>query len=540
MSILDEDRHLYEALLRHNYFPNQKGSIGEIPPCFSSRTFTPEIAELISSDRSGRRRLQGYDCVEYYATRYNNFPRTLSLIHPKAYSQLAKHIHDNWVHIKTIKDNESSMVKPDMHIDGRVIIMNYEDSETKTIRELNDGFGRRFKVNTDISGCFTNIYSHSIPWAVVGVNEAKLALNKRIPSRDKHWSDKLDFFQRQAKKNETHGIPIGPATSSIVCEIILSKVDKTLREKGFLFRRYIDDYTCYCKTHDDAKDFLHVLGAALSKYKLSLNLHKTKITNLPGTLNDNWVSLLSVNSPARKIFKDKELNELSPSEVINFLDYAVQLNSQIGGGSILKYAISLVIYNVEEFTATLIYDYILNLTWHYPILTPYLGVLIKHIHFYDDDKYKEKFNEILKMCAENKHSDGMSWMLHFCIDNNISIYESTIDKIIESGDCLSICILDSLDVYEQKIQNFVSGIIALDYDYDYDIDRYWILFYQRFFKNKGSNPYSDECFNIMKRFGVDFMPSEDYKTKAEAYCDIVVNPFLEDDENSISFEDFMA
>ncbi|HAE6174786.1 TPA_asm: hypothetical protein G4I89_004494, partial [Salmonella enterica subsp. enterica serovar 4,[5],12:b:-] len=92
--------------------------------------------------------------MEYYATRYNNFPRTLSIIHPKAYSKLAKHIHDNWEEIRFIKENENSMIKPDMHADGRIIIMNYEDAETKTIRELNDGFGRRFKVNADISGCF--------------------------------------------------------------------------------------------------------------------------------------------------------------------------------------------------------------------------------------------------------------------------------------------------------------------------------------------------------------------------------------------------
>jgi len=538
MSIFDEKRHLYEALLMHNYFPNQQGNIGEIPPCFNSRTFTPEIAELISSNNSGRRKLQGYDCVEYYATRYNNFPRTLSLIHPKAYSQLAKHIHDNWDDIKKIKENESSMIKPDMHSDGRVIIMNYEDSETKTIRELNDGFGRRFKVNADISGCFTNIYSHSIPWAVVGINEAKLALNNRVNSRDKHWSDKLDYFQRQTKKNETHGIPIGPATSSIVSEIILSAVDGILREKGFLFRRYIDDYTCYCKTHDEAKDFLHLLGSSLSKYKLSLNLHKTKITNLPGTLNDNWVSLLSVNSPTRKKFKDQDLNKLSSSEVINFLDYAVQLNSQLGGGSILKYAISLVIFNLDEFTATQVYDYILNLTWHYPILIPYLGILIEHINFDDGDAYKEKFNEILKMCAENKHSDGMSWILYFCIENNLEINDDTVDRIIESGDCLSICILDNSGLYEQKVNDFVSAIIALDYEYD--IDRYWIIFYQRFLKNKGLNPYSDNCFTIMKQFGVDFMPSEGYRTKAESYCNIVSNPFIDEGENPISFEEFMA
>ena len=538
MAIFDEKRHLYEALLRHNYFPNQKGSISEIPPCFSSRTFTPEIAELVSSDTSGRRSLQGYDCIEYYATRYNNFPRTLSIIHPKAYAKLAKHIHDNWEEIRFIKQNKSSMIKPDMHTDGRVIIMNYEDAETKTVRELNDGFGRRFKVNADISGCFTNIYSHSIPWAVVGINNAKTALNTKVKNQDKHWSDKLDYFQRQAKRNETHGVPIGPATSSIVCEIILSAVDKRLRDDGFLFRRYIDDYTCYCKTHDDAKAFLHLLGVELSKYKLSLNLHKTKISNPPGTLNDNWVSLLNVNSPTKKRFTDQDLNTLSSSEVINFLDYAVQLNTQVGGGSILKYAISLVINNLDEYTITQVYDYLLNLSWHYPMLIPYLGVLIEHIYLDDGDEYKNKFNEILRMCAENKYSDGMAWTLYFCIKNDIDIDDDVIKMIICFGDCLSLCLLDSIGIYEEKINDFVTDIIKLDYEYD--IDRYWLLFYQRFFNNKAPSPYNDKCFDIMKTYGVNFMPDENYNTKAESYCHVINNPFLEDEDEIVSFNDYMA
>ncbi|EEW7672344.1 RNA-directed DNA polymerase, partial [Escherichia coli] len=355
--IFDEKRHLYEALLRHNYFPNQKGTISEIPPCFSSRTFTPEICELIVSNEPGKRKLHGYDCVEYSSTRYNNFPRVLSLIHPRAYAQLAKHLYESWDEIRKIKENKNSMIKPEMHPDGRLFIMNYEDAETRTVRELNDGFGRRFKVKTDIAGCFNNIYSHSIPWAVVGVNKAKTSMNKHKNSQDVHWSDRLDYYQRQTRRGETHGVPVGPATSSIVCEIILSSIDNILENKGFLFRRYIDDYTCYCKTHDEAKEFLHVLGTELSKLKLSLNLHKTKITSLPSTLNDDWVSLLSINSPSRRVFRNNDSDILSASEVISFLDYAVQLHLTNGGGSILKYAISLIINKVDEASAREMYDY---------------------------------------------------------------------------------------------------------------------------------------------------------------------------------------
>ena len=121
---------------------------------------------------------------------------------------------------------------------------------------------------------------------------------------------------------------------------------------------------------------------------------------------------------------------------------------------------------------------------------------------------------------------------------NIDIDDDVIEKIICFGDCLSLCLLDSSDIYEEKINNFVSDIIKLDYEYD--IDRYWLLFYQRFFKDKAPSPYNDKCFDIMKGYGVDFMPDENYKTKAESYCHVVNNPFLEDGDEIVSFNDYMA
>ncbi|WP_227524761.1 antiviral reverse transcriptase Drt4 [Klebsiella pneumoniae] len=536
MIIFDEKRHLHEALLRHNYFPNQKGSTSEIPPCFTSRTFTPEIAEIITNTPSEKRPL-GYDCVEYSSTRYNNFPRVLSLIHPRPYSLLAKHLYNSWEEIKVIKENPNSMIKPEMHPDGRIFIMNYEEAETKTLRELNDGFGRRFKVNTDISGCYNNIYSHSIPWAVLGINTAKNSLTKRPKNEEKHWSDQLDFLQRHARRNETHGVPVGPATSSIVCEIILSSVDKILNERGFVFRRYIDDYTCYCKTHEEARFFLHVLGVELSKLKLSLNLHKTKITALPSTLNDDWISLLNINSPSKKYFRNPDLDRLTLSEVISFLDYAVQLNITNGNGSILKFAISLIINKIDDLTINETYDYILNLCWHYPILIPYLETLHSKIDI--DDKIKLKLNEILRMCAENKYSDGMAWILYFFLKYDIAIEEDIIDRIFTNGDCLSLCILDKIGTYEEKIQNLTKDILAQDYLYD--VDKYWVLFYQRFYAGKSENPYkNDSCFKIMKDYDVNFMPNNDELTKAETYCHLLNNPFLEPGDEVISFENYFS
>lgn len=127
---VDKNRALYEALTRHNYFPNQKTNIGELPPCLSTRRFTPEIAEQIANIPKGdnpdyKARSKGYDLIEYTSTRYNNVPRVLSLVHPKAHALLCQHIHAHWDKLKHIECNERSRIKPEHHEDGRYVIMEY-------------------------------------------------------------------------------------------------------------------------------------------------------------------------------------------------------------------------------------------------------------------------------------------------------------------------------------------------------------------------------------------------------------------------------
>ena len=231
-------RALYEALTRYNYFPNQRASIGELPPSIDTRQFTPEVAEALA-ELEENRGSAGYDLVEYKATRYNNVPRVLGLAHPKGYSLLVKCIHDNWEYLKCVTKNENSIIKPEFHHrEKRLVVMNYEDPFLKISRSHSHSFAKKFRVHTDIANCFNSIYSHAIPWAAVGIKKAK------AQQKSKEWFNRLDMYQRKTKRNETQGIPIGSAASSIVSELILGKIDKALKSKGYEFHRYIDDYTC--------------------------------------------------------------------------------------------------------------------------------------------------------------------------------------------------------------------------------------------------------------------------------------------------------
>lgn len=535
MFYCNEKRHLYEGLTRHNYFPNQKDSVGELPPCFSTRQYTPEIVQLLASiNEPEERRKLGYDQVEYLVTRHNNVPRSLGLIHPKAYAYLSKVIYDNWDKLEKVAENERSMIKPAEHIDGRILIMNYEDVTDKTRKALNDGFGRRFRVHTDIASCFHSIYTHSIPWAAIGFDKAKAQLAKK-GKRTTLWCDELDTYQRKSKRNETQGVAIGPGTSSIVVELVLGEVDRVLVENGFEFARYIDDYVCYCETYEKAQQFIQLLGKELSVYKLNINLHKTKIVELPEPLNDDWVSVLAGALPNNFIDKEYARRKLTLPEVVHYLDAAVRLNKATPDGSVLKYAVSSIIHHINDYAIESVLDYIINLAWHYPVLLPYLDILFSS-DAVDTEKYAQQLNSIVAENARNRRSDGMAWPLYYVKKYSLSVSNEAYAETLKSKDCIALLCLYATGSMVEHIVGFSYDLLCKT---DYEKDQYWVLLYQLFKDGLIKSPYNDGVFELLKEHDVNFMPISGALSTTEKYCFYLNNPFTDPKEKVLSFEEWI-
>lgn len=506
----DDKRALYEALTRYNYFPNQRANIGELPPSLDTRQFTPEVAEAISKLEEPRGR-SGYDLVEYKATRYNNVPRVLGLVHPRAYSSLAKCIHDNWSELKCVTENENSIIKPEFHqSEKRLVVMNYEEPFIKISRSHTFSFAKRFRVHTDIANCFNSIYSHSIAWAVVGVKEAK------AQQKSKEWFNRLDTYQRKTKRNETQGIPIGSAASSIVSELILGEVDKALKSKGYEFHRYIDDYTCYCLTSEDAQNFIQDLSNSLALYKLTLNLKKTSIIELPAAFEDEWMLDLRSALPSRLGNAGESEPPLSADEAVTFLNKAIGINKSTPDGSVLKYATSLIINHLDEDANVSLLEALLNLAWHYPVLFPLFDKLLDKAEI-NAGIFEQQLNVIIQENADKFRSDGMSWPLHTMLTNNVIPKKETAKKVIASGDCVAITLLLEMHDFNEMIKQFAQNII--DGGDNYEKDNYWLLLYQLYIKELlKKEPYTDKVFACLKKHKVNFIPGK-VITNAEIQCD---------------------
>ena len=119
-----------------------------------------------------------HDFVRYEALHDVDVPRHMGIPHPESYIVQCLVLKRLW---KQVKKHCS---KPDIPV-GRIFVrkvanesifrMNYKgkDHPENEERDIENMTGVNYVVHTAISTCFPNIYTHSIPWTLYGLNRAK-------------------------------------------------------------------------------------------------------------------------------------------------------------------------------------------------------------------------------------------------------------------------------------------------------------------------------------------------------------------------------
>jgi hypothetical protein len=148
-----------------------------------------------------------------------------------------------------------------------------------------------FCLVADVSRCYYSIYTHSIPWALHGKAPSKLDTN---PNSATIFGNRLDYAVRQAQSKQTLGIPVGPDSSKIIAEIVMSGVDKRMIElsgaKPPTYVRHVDDYWIGGHSHDECERYLANLRLALSDFSLDINELKTRIISTKFVFGETWPS----------------------------------------------------------------------------------------------------------------------------------------------------------------------------------------------------------------------------------------------------------
>lgn len=167
-------------------------------------------------------------------------------------------------------------------------------------------------VKADIKNFYPSVYTHSIAWAIHGKKKARA---------DRHdynlLGNRLDKLFQQANDGCTNGIPVGPAVSDVISEILAAAVDTDLTSRlkqakiAFAGFRFKDDYRLLVRSEAEGRAVIKHLQSALKQYNLQISDTKTAIYTLPDGLFREWSSLyFAVHPRAKRHFSWKEFREL--------------------------------------------------------------------------------------------------------------------------------------------------------------------------------------------------------------------------------------
>jgi hypothetical protein len=417
------------ALLQHNYFPNHRTISPEVPPFFHTRRLTPVVARAIIQAGKPTQPYKGCDYTLYTLTRFNGGPRVCGIPHPYPYCVLVERIHSEWSRIEPQIQSRVSEIQARKHPDGRLFVMDYGDHRFKSQRYLDNQACAAFIARADIANFYPSLYTHSIPWAIVGIDSAKNNTANNL------WYNALDRDIRFCRRAETNGVSIGPGTSSLAAEIVLTQIDRALQRR-FKYQRFIDDYACYARTRSEAQEFLAFLEAELAKYSLYLNFRKTSITPLPSSEIPSWIDELRITTAT--------VDPNNFFEIKLFINRALEVAERYPEGSVLKYALHALCDSAfTQKNGEYVLRRVLGLAQAHSHLVPCLRKVLKFgLDKAGRFRFQPELVAVLSAAVRARRSDAMCWVLQFCVDTQTPLNASLENAVLKTYDTMSIVMLD--------------------------------------------------------------------------------------------------
>lgn len=481
-----------KSLLQKGYFPK------ELPPPFNTRSFgqfASAATNLFQHSPKGTSRPEIFNLA-----RSGTLRRPLAILNPVQFFRLASYVVQNWAAIQShLRPSRFSLTLPTPGRDRRAIGRRYGLNRLPERRAKLRSRGR-FILQADISRFYPSIYTHSVAWATETKAWAKNPANRKIPC----LGNDLDRLLQNCQDGQTNGIPIGPDTSLVIAEIILSKVDASSDLARLNGIRYIDDYEFVFDSEADALAALSVLQERLIEFELHLNPAKSQINSLPQSLQERWVGQL------HEFDLDPSKSRFAGS-LVRFFDDAFELARRYPSDGVLKYAVG----RLANLTFTAQFELVEDLITQaarveagaLPIV---LEILLTRLR--GQTRRTRSRADLLSSTildhAPQRHSSEVAWALWGCLALGASISDAEIQGVINMED--SICALLALHARERGLVRSPALLSALDSIITTTqlYDTRWLLAYEAAVQGwitKIPDPVSqDQNFNQLKTGGVHF------------------------------------
>lgn len=497
--------------LSYGYLPK------EMPPCFSStslgRLYRLSPAD-VNASMNGNRTAQVYI---YNLARPGGLRRHIGVPNPTTFVPLCVELIQSSAEITPILDASPYIQSRPIQDpeDIRSLISRKSYSELTDIR-VQHRSSARYILIADVSNCYRSIYTHSIPWALHGKVVAKQDRTMALAG------NRIDRLVRQNQDQQTIGIPIGPDTSLLIAEAVLSAIDTQVNQsfpdiRGF---RYYDDYEFVFSSADSAGRVLAGLQQALQDFELELNPTKTEIYSLPLPLEKSWASHL-------RTFNFPETEIAQRHAIIRFFDLAFELHKKVPREHVIGYVSPrLERLELQNANYSLVQNLLLQCCIAEPaVLRDVLRLLLLHREKgfpVDRDLLREMLLHIIYGSAPLGHASEVAWCLWAFCAFGFQLDQKAADSLVRIADS-AVAIL-ALDAHRRGL--FPNGISPVAWEPFLNSDELygpqWLLAYEASFHNLCPAPSgvdyvaADEAFDFLRNAGVSFFaPIAAFPTSAE-------------------------
>ncbi len=486
-------------LVTRGYFPK------ELPPPFSTKT----LGELVRRNPSLSLYSLGgpreFRLARHSLFRAGTLRRQLAVPNPVPFIELAQSLASNWTEVeKQCQKSSISLSKLGIASTDRAVVAKVPFSE-RSFHQASLRASSRYLLKADVANFYPSVYTHSISWAL----HTKAIAKARRRTRGL-LGNKMDKLVRDGQHGQTMGIPVGPDTSFVIAEMLLSSVDEAfcsmLRKQKLETNGYrsYDDFEFGFATRADAESAAALLQQAMSEYELQLNANKTAIVELPMPLEPTWVSEI-------RMFRFTD----NPSswDINRYFDRAFELSTLHSDSNVLKYAIQR-LRSVE--VAGNVWSLLENHLLHCAMVEPScLPAVVDHLHYYKNQGFllnlvrvEKVLNILMKLHVPLSHGSEVAWALWGCLLFHLSIDEDISAAIIRMEDpFVSLLLLHAQDMglTKKKIGNSqwrkYSNIKSLR-------EEVWPLAYeaniQGWITTKSDYVSKDSTFSFLKASKVSF------------------------------------
>ena len=200
----------------------------------------------------------------------------------------------------------SYRIKPDMEGSFFSVDTGWNNYVSRT-EELSKEFKDGWVIVADITDFYNQIYTHRINSLISEAGKGNFDEQAAL----------IENFLMAINKKTSRGIPVGPAPSIVLAELIMGNIDKKILERTDKFVRYVDDIRIFFNTPEEAIFALHDLTHYLYTYhRLVFSGEKTE--TIP--VKKFCEKYLKDERKEEKEIIDTKANDLASEQVLELLN----------------------------------------------------------------------------------------------------------------------------------------------------------------------------------------------------------------------------